>query len=1234
MKFRETLPFKCALNLLPNPTTYMGYRAMSNQANCIFPVARLLKWFGYTMLLPWLVLVACLVATLLLWNSARQSVLQEIQADFDSRAHEAIDSVEQRIKSYEQVLHGADGVFAAFGKVGRTEFLTYVTALDIERSYPGMQGLGYAQIVPSGQKSRFIADIRKEGFTEYTIKPEGMRDIYTPVIFVEPFNESNQHDFGYDMFSDNVNPLYGDSASGIRRLAMEQARDTGNVILSGKVNRLMEDNPYAQPSFLMYHPIYKQNSPHNTLSERRANIIGWVYAPFRMEQMMAGILGEAGSDVDIEIFDGERMDEQAIMYDPDKSAIDNPAKGQERPESLFHTTSRIELAGHYWTVTVRSLEDFEMRLNSDKPRFIAFAGIGASLLLALLTWLLVYGKTRATEDAKEIAQSEERLAAVIDTAMDAVVEIDAGGIITGWNSQAEKIFGWPRDEAIGRLLHETIIPPQYRAAHIKGMGRIAGTGHGAVLNSRIEMVAMRRSGCEFPIELAITRITVDGGYRFSSFIRDITERKRVEESLLLSEQRFRVVSEAAGEYLWETDANMVYTYVSSRSVDVNGYTPEELLGRPLTEFIPEQDIPYVCEMINQSIAGKVPFKLQHRDITPSGEVLWEEVSGIPIFDENGTVSGLRGAGLNITERKLIEDELRLASLVYESSSEGMTITDENNQIIAVNRAFEKVTGYTKDEVIGKPPGIFRSGHHDQAFYQQMWRAIYTDGHWEGEIWDKRKNGEVYIQLLTVNTIKNINGSIHRYVMQFSDITRKKESEELIWRQANFDALTGLPNRSMFSERLEQEVNKTRHAGQSLALMFIDLDYFKVINDTLGHDVGDTLLKEAAQRLNSCVRTTDTVARLGGDEFTVIIAGLDDRNNVDLIAQDIVLKLAEPFHLGDETAYVSASIGITFYPEDAAAIDVLLKNADQAMYVSKSHGRNRYSYFTPSMHDASHARLRMINHLHGALAADQFTVHYQPIVELATGTIHKAEALIRWQHPEHGLVSPAEFIPIAEETGLIKDIGDWVFREAARQVAQWRESHHAEFQISVNKSPVQFHDGARTLSTWPSYLQSLGLPGKSIAVEITEGLLLEENTTVIDRLIEFRDLGIQVALDDFGTGYSSLSYLKNFHIDYIKIDQSFVRNLAPGSEDTALCEAIIVMGHKLGLKVIAEGVETMEQRDLLAAAGCDYGQGYLFSHPLPPEEFEALLDRKSMGDNYSAELDYIFSGECSPRPSSA
>lgn len=445
----------------------------------------------------------------------------------------------------------------------------------------------------------------------------------------------------------------------------------------------------------------------------------------------------------------------------------------------------------------------------------------------------------------------------------------------------------------------------------------------------------------------------------------------------------------------------------------------------------------------------------------------------------------------------------------------------------------------------------------------------------------------------------------RMVGTHTDITKLKESENQVWKQANFDQLTELPNRRMFYDRLAQEIKKSNRLGLPLALLFLDLDHFKEVNDTLGHDKGDQLLQEAARRINHCVRDTDTVARLGGDEFIVILSELEDLNSIDRIAQAILCKLSASFKLGEDIAFVSASMGITLYPTDANSIDNLLKNVDQAMYSAKASGRNRISYFTPSMQQAAHQKMLITNDLRLALQEQQLQVHYQPIIHLASGTIQKAEALLRWHHPRRGMVSPAEFIPIAEDTGLIMEIGDWVFEQAMVQVKKWQQQRGAHFQISVNKSPVQFKNDSSTHDHWLDYMKQLGLVGQSLVVEITEGLLLDTSQNVSKKLLAFRDAGIQVALDDFGTGYSSLAYLRRFDIDYIKIDQSFVRNISTQPDDLALCESIIAMAHKLGLSVIAEGIETEEQCALLKAAGCDYGQGYWFSPAVPADKFETL-----------------------------
>jgi diguanylate cyclase (GGDEF)-like protein/PAS domain S-box-containing protein len=626
-----------------------------------------------------------------------------------------------------------------------------------------------------------------------------------------------------------------------------------------------------------------------------------------------------------------------------------------------------------------------------------------------------------------------------------------------------------------------------------------------------------------------------------------------------------------------------------------------MAGQRFTNSVSREFRPVFDRFLEKTFAGD---DRQSCEITlQAGEnPLWVTIEAIADIARRTCLMAV----LDIGERKRAEQELQLAATIYLALGEAIMVADENNRIVTVNSAFSRLTGYRAEEAIGQPTSLLKSGRQDKAFYQDMWGLLNTTGHWQGEIWNRRKNGDVYLEWLCISTVYGGNGEVIRRVAMFSDITEKKRAEEIIRKQANFDPLTGLPNRRLFHDRLQQAIKKSHRENRKVALMFLDIDHFKDVNDTLGHDVGDNLLKEAAQRLKGCIREADTLARPGGDEFTVILGELDELASIDRVAQCILHCIAAPFQLGNERCYVSVSIGITLYPDDSASMDDLLKKADQSMYAAKHQGRNRFCYFTPAMQSEAESRLRLANDLRGAMDGRQFWVAYQPIVELATGDIQKAEALIRWQHPTRGPVSPAEFIPIAEDTGLIIEVGEWVFRQAANQAAIWRASHRPYFQISVNKSPAQFYNDSDAPTDWFEQLQRLGLPGHCIAIEITEGLLLDASPGVAEKLLAFRDAGMQISLDDFGTGYSSLSYLKKFAIDYLKIDRAFVCNLSADSTDMALCEAMILMAHKLGMKVIAEGIETLGQRDLLLQAGCDYGQGYLFSRPVPAEEFEKLF----------------------------
>ena len=693
--------------------------------------------------------------------------------------------------------------------------------------------------------------------------------------------------------------------------------------------------------------------------------------------------------------------------------------------------------------------------------------------------------------------------------------------------------------------------------------------------------------------------------------RDITERKQTENALRESERRFTALMHNLPALVYRVQNNPGWTaeYFSEGCYAITGYRAEDFIDSRTLSFgqlIHQDDQQRVWSGVQAGLQARRPYQLSYRIHTKQGEERWVWEQGSGVFNEAGELLALEGVVLDATERVQALERMRLAASIYESSTEAIMVTDENNCIIDINPAFAHITGYALAEVAGKSPKILQSGRHNEAFYREMWREILNEGYWQGEIWDRRKDGEVYAKWMNISVIRHPDGSIHRYIAQFSDITEKKRKDELIWTQANYDALTGLPNRRLLQDRLEQDLIKARRTGSPLALLFIDLDRFKEINDTLGHAKGDVMLVEAARRIRGCVRESDTVARLGGDEFTVILSEFNGRPQIERIAQHIIQELVHPFYFeNDEMGYyISASIGISLYPDDATDLEGLLKHADQALYVAKAEGRSRFSYFTPSMQQEALEKQALTHDLRQALAKNELHVYYQPIMELASGRIVKAEALLRWKHPKRGMVSPATFIPLAEESGLIVEIGEWVFQQAIACVERWREQFGRVIQISVNKSPVQFEQPAKR--PWSDWLTSLRLPGNSVTVEITEGLLLKASPKVEQQLLEFRNSGIEVSIDDFGTGFSSLSYLNQFDIDYLKIDRSFISNLTEGESDKALTEAIIVMAHKLGIKTVAEGVETEQQRDLLVEFGCDFAQGFLYSRAVPCEEFEALL----------------------------
>ncbi len=549
--------------------------------------------------------------------------------------------------------------------------------------------------------------------------------------------------------------------------------------------------------------------------------------------------------------------------------------------------------------------------------------------------------------------------------------------------------------------------------------------------------------------------------------------------------------------------------------------------------------------------------------------------------------------------------IRLAKQIIDHTGEAVMITDADAHILDVNNAYTQITGYDRKELIGRNPNVNKSGRHDSAFYEEMWGQLQSDGHWSGEIWDRRKNGELFPKWLRINAIRDESGRTRQYVGIFSDITDKKLAEERLRSLAFYDPLTALPNRAFFRERLGKLAATMQRNGRRAALMFIDLDGFKDVNDSLGHAAGDMLLIEVAKRLQTRLRKSDMVARLGGDEFAMLLSDADKPEQMGSLAEEILEVIRSPISIDGHDVRVGASIGIAVYPDDARTVEDLTRHADIAMYQAKDSGKNNYKFFQPDMHTRAVERLNLIHDLHRAVDALAFELYYQPRIRLSDRKLVGMEALIRWPGTDGSMTPPNVFIPIAEETGLILALGDWVLAEACRQTHQWNQQYGTHLRIAVNVSMRQFFS--------PNFVRNLlavireqEFPAHLLELEITESLLIKDTTTAIAIMNQLRQHGISIAIDDFGTGYSSLSYLKRFPINTLKIDQSFVRELTRDSQDAAIVRAVISLAETLALKVVAEGVETREQLDFLQQHQCQEAQGYLLGKPMPAADFARLL----------------------------
>ncbi len=664
------------------------------------------------------------------------------------------------------------------------------------------------------------------------------------------------------------------------------------------------------------------------------------------------------------------------------------------------------------------------------------------------------------------------------------------------------------------------------------------------------------------------------------------------------------------EGLVGVDENGHITFACGATESLTGWTEEELIGADIeTALMKDPDSPpgihpRLFDSLRESSGwrrgGALDLILWRRD----GSRFPVELAIVPIETGDGR-TGAVFLFRDLSAEKHTEERLRLASAVFDNAAEGIAVLDANFRVTTVNPAFTAVTGFDVADVQGRRPFFLTATAADGELVDEIWTAIRQNGRWESEHWSARKDGQEYAVWLSISATTDEIGNISQYVVVFSDITQRKRDEERIRYQATYDALTGLPNRSLFMDRLSVALHQAQRNGQRVGLMFIDLDGFKLINDTLGHDVGDELLKEVAQRLLVCVRQGDTVTRFGGDEFTIIMPDLGEMRNVLAIAHRIVDTLKLPFTLKGTEAYISASIGITSFPDDAQTVQALMKNADAAMYRAKETGKANFQFYTHGLDAESTARLTIKNGLTKALERQEFELLYQPKCDVATGRLTGAEALLRWRSADLGMMLPATFIPIMEETGLIDSVGDWVLETACHQYKMWRDAGHAHMRVAVNLSVRQLRQGT-LVKTVENLLSRYSIDASGLELEITESMILKDTEHSVAVLKELFDMGVHLTMDDFGTGYSSLSYLKRFPQNTIKIDRSFVNDIAVDPDDLEIIRTIINMGHSLRRRVVAEGVETEAQRQLLHHLRCDEMQGFLLSPPVPAKEIDAML----------------------------
>ncbi|MGZ4960232.1 MAG: CHASE domain-containing protein [Methylomonas sp.] len=1159
-------------------------------------------------LLAWTMLGLGLLATVFVSLQVKQSIDADAMRQFSFTCDQVTLKIRERLGDYALTLRGGVALFNASNIVSREEWKAYTETLRAQDSIPGLQGIGFSLFIPRDQLADHIANIRREGFPEYNVHPSGERALYTSIIYLEPFRDRNMRAFGYDMFSEPV-----------RRAAMEQARDTGEAALSGKVQLVQETGAEVQAGTLMYIPVYRNGMPHDTVEQRRAALIGWVYSPFRMNDLMAGILGDwerrEGQAIRLEIYDGAETTLASLLF-ASKTAT---TADMHEPFRLQRT---IDFNGHQW------LLEFD-RIGT--PFGIGYAtawatlagGFALSGLLFGLMLSVINTQANAARIARNLTEEirrREQLLMESEYRWRFALEGSGDGV-WDWNLENDKVFfskrwkemlGFAEDE-IGDSLDEwkNRLHPDDKDETLRAVQDY--------LNGKVPVYAhehrMRCKGGSYKWMLdqgmVVSRDEAGKPLRMIGTDSDFTEFKNLEESLRQNQRELQEAQRIAQVGIWQMDfatQQVKWSEELYRMLRLSPKMPPPPFPEQIGLFTPSS-----WECLNMAVSRAkdqgTPYELELEIIRADGSLGWTLAKGEAVRDASGAIIGLRGVTADITESKQADLKLKAAhmetqrfrkALDYVSSF--IYMKDTQSRYLYANRATLELFGVSAEELVGSDDYRFFPADTAKRLREIDARVFQGEQTTEEVDVPYAKGGRrVYLEIKTPIYEDENNQTVGGLLGISTNITTLKEHEQYLEHIAHYDALTGLANRVLFADRLHQSMAQALRRGKQLAVAYIDLDGFKAVNDSHGHEAGDHLLMAVAKNMKRTLREGDSLARLGGDEFVAMLQDLSNTENSTPMLTRLLKAASEPVTYQKKLLQVSASVGVTFFPQqEEVDADQLLRQADHAMYQAKLAGKNKFHLFDLEQDRLARGHHESLEHIRQALANHEFVLYYQPKANIRTGMIVGVEALIRWRHPDKGLLPPAVFLPVIEDHPLSVEFGEWVINTTLSQMERWKATG-LDIPVSVNVSARQLQQINFVERLKISLAAHPAIEPSFLELEILETSALADLGQVCRVMEDCRDIGVSFALDDFGTGYSSLTYLKRLSADTLKIDQTFVHGMLEDPEDLAILEGVLGLATAFHRKAIAEGVETVEHGEMLLLLGCDIAQGYGIARPMPADQ---------------------------------